>query len=96
MVNLFVFLALLGGTSEPAPVTQYTASNAAETNDPNKVVCKREEQVGSRLGGKKLCLSIRDWQARQEADRLQTEEVQAGARMRDSFDPQDTIMEAPR
>ena len=42
--------------SQPAPLR--SASNA---HDPNEVVCKREEVIGTRLGGHKDCHTRADW-----------------------------------
>jgi hypothetical protein len=96
MVKLFISLAALLATAAPAQVTAYKASDGNSAKSPDKIVCQREEEIGSRLGGKKTCLTVREWDARKQADRLQTEEVQAGARMRPSEDPAGTIMSVPR
>ena len=86
-VALFSTLSLLAvaGTAfsqtSPSPVGQ---SNVAATNkktsDPRiadtTMVCKAEDQTGSRLGGKKVCLTRRQWadiaaSARENFDRSQ-------------------------
>jgi hypothetical protein len=91
MFKLLLSTTVFTATAATAQVTAYTASDGTKTNDPDKVVCQKEEQIGSRLGGKKTCLTVRQWEERKQADRLQTEEVQAGARMRDSADPPDAV-----
>lgn len=63
--------------ASPAPVPNASAS--AKT-DVNKIVCKKEEQIGSRLGAKKVCLTVKEWQERADADRTETERIQQGAR----------------
>lgn len=45
-------------------------------DDPNRIVCKKEETIGSRLGAKKICLSAKEWEDRAKADRDQTESIQ--------------------
>ena len=35
----------------------------------DKVLCKRIEATGTRLGGKRLCMTRRDWDARAALDR---------------------------
>jgi hypothetical protein len=87
MLRSFLCAMVLMGTAASAQVTNYKASDGTSAINPDKIVCQKEEQIGSRLGGKKTCLTVREWEARKQADRLQTEEVQAGARMRDSADP---------
>jgi hypothetical protein len=96
MMKLFISAAALFATAASAQVTAYKANDGTSANNPDKIVCQKEEQIGSRLGGKKTCLTVREWEARKQADRLQTEDVQAGARMRPAEDPAGTIMSVPR
>jgi hypothetical protein len=49
---------------------------AGDKNDPNRIVCKREETLGSRLGAKKVCLTVKEWQELSNANREHTEEIQ--------------------
>jgi hypothetical protein len=62
-------------TIQPQPVQTATAKS-----DVNKLVCKKEEQIGSRLAVKKVCLTVQQWQERATEDRQQLERVQQGAR----------------
>jgi hypothetical protein len=62
-------------TVQPQPVQAATAKS-----DVNKLICKKEEEIGSRLGAKKVCLTLEQWQARTSEDRQQLERVQQGAR----------------
>ena len=59
-----------GGTPATNPPPKTT------TPDPDQVICKREDVIGSRLGGPKECHSRRDWdemaaQARDETSGFQ-------------------------
>ena len=57
-----------------SPETTQTA--AAETGlDPDKMICKRQKVTGSRLGGREVCKTRREWdqqsaEARRGADRF--------------------------
>ena len=62
-------------TVDPQPVPAPTAKT-----DVNKLVCKREETLGSRLGAKKVCLTVQQWQDRAAQDRDQLERVQQGVK----------------
>lgn len=62
-------------TVDPQPVQAPTAKS-----DVNKLVCKKEETLGSRLAAKKVCLTVQQWQDRAAQDRDQLERVQQGAR----------------
>lgn len=60
----------------PAPLIAQTAQSqsgttdsAAPKDDPNKVICKREKTLGSRIPTGKTCLTRKEWQARAEAAR---------------------------
>jgi hypothetical protein len=82
MLKGLAAIALVLSTTAPAQIiTSYSTSNPAPIKgDPNKIICQKEETIGTRLGEKKVCLPVAEWQARQQADRDQTERVQSGAR----------------
>ena len=71
-----------------AQTTSYVTNNPAPIKgDPNKIVCEKQEKIGTRLGGEKVCLTVAEWQARKAADRDQMERVQSGARAPCAEDP---------
>lgn len=80
-------LMMVAGTpavAQTAPA-QPTASKeiaSTDSSDVNRVVCRKEEQIGSRLGAKKLCLTVREWRERAELNRDETESVQRRASVR--------------
>lgn len=79
LVSLFVASALLG-----VPAVAQTAEAAAETtaeqqSDAHKIVCKREEKIGSRLGAKKVCLTVQEWLERERASKDAAERWQQSA-----------------
>jgi len=82
--TLLAGLLLGGGQSSaaenPPAATPMPAPSAAPSSasrfDPNQVICKREENTGSRLGGSKICHTRQEWadvaaQARTNTDRMQ-------------------------
>jgi hypothetical protein len=61
-----------------APVLADDAATAKKTaEDPNKIVCRREEVVGSRLATNKRCLTVRQWTEMQRDLRMTVDRVQA-------------------
>ncbi|HEU4809815.1 MAG TPA: hypothetical protein VFS69_04065, partial [Sphingomicrobium sp.] len=63
------------------PVTSYRAENPPQAkSDADKIVCQKEEKIGTRLGAKKVCMTVAEWEARKAADRDQLERTQSGAR----------------
>ncbi|MEO8455921.1 MAG: hypothetical protein ABI454_12255 [Sphingomicrobium sp.] len=62
-------------TPAPAP-SQQTAAADPKANPLDKMVCRYEDTVGTRLGSHKVCATVREWkdqedENRQEADRMQ-------------------------
>jgi hypothetical protein len=57
------------GGQEPAPA-------ASKAKDPNRIICEREEEIGSRLGGTKVCRTAAQWDELRKASRQQVEDWQ--------------------
>jgi invasion protein IalB len=74
--------ALLAGATVPSlaqsPAAAAPAAQEKKPNDPNAIVCERQESTGSRLASKRICMTRAQWadrrlQDRQELDRVQTQ-----------------------
>jgi invasion protein IalB len=65
-------------TFQSAP-TAAPPATAASTKDPNRVICERQEEIGSRLGGKKVCKTAAEWdeERRQQRDTVEKFQQQA-------------------
>jgi len=73
--------ALLTGIAVPAvaqsPAAQTetkTTAKAAENSD--EIVCQKQEETGSRLAKKKICMTRAEWADRQLQDRQELERAQ--------------------
>ena len=64
--------------AQTAPVQAAQAEDipSADSSDVNRIVCRKTEKIGSRLGAKKVCLTVKEWQDRASADREETDRVQ--------------------
>ena len=71
---LIAVVAVPVGAQAPAPNQQ--APVASKAKDPNRVICEREDQLGSRLGGKKVCMTWQQWQEKRAEERNTLEDVQ--------------------
>ena len=81
MLRILAATAVLFATAASGQITSYKTSNPAPIDgDQHKIVCEKEERIGSRLATKTICLTIAEWRARQQDDRNQTEKVQADTR----------------
>ena len=58
--------------SAPVPIP-------AGQSDVNKIVCERQEEIGSRLKGKKVCLTVQQWREFKNQSRDDVEEMQRHA-----------------
>jgi len=61
---------VLAQPAEPAPAP-LAASPPMPKDDADKVICKRETTLGSRIATRKTCLTARQWQERAEEARQQ-------------------------
>jgi hypothetical protein len=59
------------------------AEDAAKSGEDEKVVCKREKELGSNLGGRKICMTRAEWRREKEAN----ERVLRGFDDRSSSEP---------
>ena len=69
-------------TSQPQPIV-VTGSKGP---DANKIVCKSQETIGSRLGAKKVCMTVQEWKEQADFYRDQTETWQRQSPARSSGD----------
>ena len=70
---------LLPSVASNQVITSYRTDKTAEIKgDPERIVCKKEETIGTRLGSKKVCLTVADWNALARENRERTEQIQAG------------------
>lgn len=79
MFRSLALFALVSATAAPAQITTYRTINPAPIKgDPNKLVCQKEETIGTRLGEKKVCMTVSEWNDRKRAQRERTEQIQSG------------------
>ena len=48
--------------------------------DPNRIICEKQEVVGSRVATKRVCMTAAEWEVRRREDREALEKGQASAR----------------
>jgi len=51
----------------------------AAGTDVNKIVCERQDELGSRLKGKKVCMTVEQWTQYRAENREKTERLQQSA-----------------
>ena len=50
----------------------------ASSRDPNRIICERIEEIGTRLGARKACMTAAEWAEQRRQDRQQVDRIQAG------------------
>ena len=60
-------LAQAQTNSQPAP---------SSTKDPNRIICQRIEETGSRVASKKVCMTAQQWEEKRRGDREYLEDAQ--------------------
>jgi hypothetical protein len=62
--------------SSPALALQAAAPAAKPAKDPNRIICEKEEVIGSRLGARKVCKTAAQWEEDRRLHREQLEKSQ--------------------
>jgi invasion protein IalB len=79
--RLFSATALVASAVSPALAQTATtptaqAATARPAQDPNEIICQKQEETGSRLVKKKVCMTRAEWADRQLQDRQELERAQ--------------------
>jgi len=79
MFKSLVIAATALAVTVPASAQTATAGQPAEAQkakDPNRIICEREDEIGTRLGARKICRTAAEWDAMRKANRDQLEDWQ--------------------
>lgn len=78
------FMVVLFSVALAAPAAAQTApadpaspgSSQQKLKDPNRMICEKQEELGSRLGGKKVCKTAAEWQEWRQQNKEQVDDWQ--------------------
>lgn len=59
-----------------AQVQQQQQQNVKNARDPNEVVCEKQEEIGSRIATKRVCMTRSQWAEQRRLDRQDVEKAQ--------------------
>jgi hypothetical protein len=62
--------------AQPAPTQASQPSQAKPKSDLDRMVCEKEDTIGTRLGARKVCKTVREWQEQRRIQREEAEKVQ--------------------
>ena len=75
-VALLVFSPVVSSAAVAQAAQQEQQPVAKKVLDPNEVVCERQEEIGSRLATKRVCMTRSEWAEQRRQDRMTIEKVQ--------------------
>jgi len=52
------------------------SGQGAKPKDPNRIICEKVQDTGSRVATSKVCLTALQWEEKRRADRLAVEDAQ--------------------
>ena len=55
---------------------QQQQAQAQAAEDPNQIVCEKQEVIGSRIATKRVCMTRGQWADQRRNDRMEVEKVQ--------------------
>jgi invasion protein IalB len=70
--------ALMVATMPAVAQTQTSTQSAAinKNNDPNRIICEKQQEVGSRLNSRKICMTAQQWEEQRRRDRESLQDAQ--------------------
>jgi invasion protein IalB len=68
--------ALLIAVTPAAAQSQAPGASSAKDKDPNRIICEKIEEIGSRLASKRVCMTAAQWKEQQRLERENLEDVQ--------------------
>ena len=79
-VQSLIGAMLLGGAMLATSPVAAEPSGKKKTTDPNEVVCRKEEILGSRLASRKVCKTRAEWaeETRENRGNIERAQVQRG------------------
>lgn len=69
--------------AQTSPAPQPAPANTKKS-DVDKLVCQRQDEIGSRLSAKKVCMTVKEWQEFRSQNRETLERWQQSAGTRSS------------
>lgn len=74
--SFVICVCLLGGAVSATAQTAQDSKPAAKAKDSNRKICEEFKETGSRLAGRRVCMTAADWAAQRQDNRNDTEHAQ--------------------
>jgi hypothetical protein len=73
---LSIVLAFPAAAQATAPPAAPAAQTSGKPNPLDKIICKTEDTIGTRLGAHRVCATEREWKEQQEENRTAAQAMQ--------------------
>ncbi len=73
-----LLVAAAPAVAQTAPPTQAQPAPKAAPNPLDKMICRTEEVIGSRLNTQRVCMTAREWKDQSDDTRQAVERIQQG------------------
>lgn len=79
LIRSIMLGSLLAACAVPvvADENQGSANSTARNKDPNRMICRTEEEIGSRVKKKRICMTAAQWRDASHESSLATEKYTA-------------------
>jgi invasion protein IalB len=67
---------VFGAASAVAQAPGTDSANPAAKKDPNRIVCEKIQETGSRLNSRKVCMTAQQWEEQRRRDRENLQDAQ--------------------
>ena len=67
---------VIGIVAALALVPAVAAAEEKPAKDPNRIICERQGELGSRVATKRVCMTAAEWEIRKREDRQALEKAQ--------------------
>ena len=78
MTRILALSAILLAAAVPATAQSLDSAKptSAKAKDPNRKICEEFKETGSRLAGRRVCMTAAEWQAQRQDNRDDVERAQ--------------------
>lgn len=72
-----MFVTMASALLAPMVFASPAVAAPEKEKDPNRMVCEKQEVLGSRLASKRVCKTAAEWKAQRDADRQMIDRSQS-------------------
>ena len=75
-IALILMVTLAAPAAAQSAPQQATPAAVSKDKDPNRIICEKQEEIGTRLGGRKVCKTAAQWEAQRQQEQQDVQKEQ--------------------